>query len=261
MGISMDLLLPSIALYIFIFCFGITIGSFLNVCILRLPHGESLINGPSHCMTCGERIKPYDLIPLFSWLFLRGKCRNCGSKISPRYPIVEFLNGVVYVLVFMRFDFFPLMKPVIVALFCSALIVVAFMDWDTQEINLGVLAFIGLLSIPAAILFKDVSLIERGIGALIVSVPFTLIVLISKEKAMGWGDAVLMAAGGLFLGWKAAAVAGLVGIVVGAVAGAIIKYATKSSKFAFGPWLAIGLAVSVFYGNQIFEWYRNLITF
>lgn len=148
MGISMDLLLPSIALYIFIFCFGITIGSFLNVCILRLPHGESLINGPSHCMTCGNRIKPYDLIPLFSWLFLRGKCRHCGSKISPAYPIVEFLNGVVYVLIFLRYDFFPLTKPVLFALFCSALIVVAFMDWDTQEINLGVLAFIGILSIP-----------------------------------------------------------------------------------------------------------------
>lgn len=259
MGITMDILLPSIAMYVIIFCFGIIIGSFLNVCILRLPHGESLINGPSHCMTCGERIKFYDLIPLFSWLILRGKCRHCGSKISPRYPIVEFLNGAMFVLVFLRYDFFTV-KPVLFALFCSALIVVAFMDWDTQEINLGVLAFIGFLAVLAAILTKDITLIERGIGALAVGVPFALIVLISKEKAMGWGDAILMAAGGLFLGWKAVIVAALIGIIVGAIAGLIMKIATKSSKFPFGPWLSVGLAAAAFYGNEIFAWYMNLIT-
>ena len=93
-----------IFIYVMIFLFGITIGSFLNVCIFRLPAGESLIKKNSHCMTCGTPIKWYDLIPVFSWLFLRGKCRACGSKISGRYILVESLTGILFVLTVMRFD-------------------------------------------------------------------------------------------------------------------------------------------------------------
>lgn len=85
--------------YIIIFIFGITIGSFLNVCIYRIPLGESIVTAPSHCMTCGWKLKWYDMVPVFSWLVLGGKCRNCKSKISVQYPIIEGVNGILYVMI------------------------------------------------------------------------------------------------------------------------------------------------------------------
>ena len=121
-----------------VFLFGIAIGSFLNVVILRVPKGESLIKRSSHCMTCGAKIRPIDLIPVFSWLMLRGKCHNCGEKISARYPIVESLNGFLYILSFWVLDINA--KAIITCLLMSLLIVVGFMDWDTMEINEIVLA-------------------------------------------------------------------------------------------------------------------------
>ena len=93
-----------IMFYTIVFLFGISIGSFLNVVILRIPKGESLIKRSSHCMTCGAKIRVIDLIPVFSWLMLRGKCHSCGEKISPRYPIVESLNGLLYILTFFVLD-------------------------------------------------------------------------------------------------------------------------------------------------------------
>ena len=120
-----------IAIHVMVFLFGITIGSFLNVCIYRLPAGESLTKKNSHCMTCGTPIKWYDLIPVFSWLFLRGKCRACGAKISARYILVESLTGIMFVLTFMRFDTFithGLMYPAFCCLFIAGLIVIGFED-------------------------------------------------------------------------------------------------------------------------------------
>lgn len=268
--ITSDLILPCILLFLIVFCFGIIIGSFLNVCIYRLPKGESLITNASHCMTCGERIKPYDLIPLFSWIFLKGKCRHCGEKISGRYPLVEFLNGIMWVFAFVKFEF--TIKAVVFALFFSALIVVGFMDWDTQEINLGVLMFIGLLSIPA-FFFDKLPLTERLIGLVAISVPLFIIGFVitpfiyrnkSAEKVYGFGmgDIYLMAGGGLFLGYKAVIVASFIGIILGGFYGMIKKRTVQDDslfKFAFGPWLSIGLAVAAFFGTGIFDWYIRFL--
>ena len=254
-NLSTELILPYIFLFLIVFGFGIIIGSFLNVCIYRLPKEESLVNGASHCMTCGEKIKRYDLIPIFSWLFLKGKCRNCGEKISGRYPLVELLNGVMWILAFVKFDF--TIKAVLCSLFFSALIVVAFMDWDTQEINTGVILFIALLSIPAFFFTKDVSLVNRLIGLVVISVPFFIIGVITK--GIGLGDTLLMAAAGLFLGVKAVIVGAFIGIMLAGIIGVINKLVTKESKFAFGPWLSAGLAVSTFFGTDIINWYIALI--
>ena len=125
--------------YMVIFIFGIVIGSFLNVCIYRMPLHESIITAPSHCMTCGTPIRKRDLIPIFSWCRLRGKCHSCGAKIPFRYTLVESLNAVLYVLIYAYFGIFD--RPLyagLVCLFCSALVVVFFMDLDTQLINLYV---------------------------------------------------------------------------------------------------------------------------
>lgn len=240
-------------IYIGIFLYGIVIGSFLNVAIYRLPKEESLIKGGSHCMSCGEKIKKYDLIPVFSWLLLRGKCRNCKEPIAWRYPFVEALNGVLWVLCFMRFGFE--WHTVFCMLLMSALVVVFFMDLDTQLISNYVVILIGLLAVGDYFVWSVSSLSQRLIGAAVISVPFLVINLLSKGRAMGMGDVYLMIAGGLFLGTKATLVAGFVGIVLAAIFGMINKYVKGESRFAFGPYLSIGIAFAVFYGNRLANMY------
>ncbi len=252
-----------------IFIFGICIGSFLNVVIIRLPRDESLIKRSSHCMTCGTKIRPIDLIPVFSWIFLRGKCHNCGEKISPRYPIVESLNGILYVLTFMILDINA--KAIITCLLMSLLIVVGFMDWDTQLIDMKIVIPIFLLSIPAALFTDDVSLVHRIVGALAISVPFFIIGEVSRPiirktkgedfRAIELGDTYLMFAAGALLGTQAIIVSALLGIVAAAIFGVIIKLVTKDSKFAFGPYLSIGIAVAMLWGNDIAQWYIGLLTY
>lgn len=320
-------LIGQIAVYIVVFIFGICIGSFLNVCIFRLPAGESLTKKNSHCMTCGAEIKRYDLIPIISWLFvLKGKCRSCGEKISGRYPLVEFLNGILYVFVFMKFDMFScgVMMPILTCLFISTLIVIGFEDYDTQEMTVGVLVIMAVINIIAVILalpqvnviyWGMVSLKESLIGAAAISVPFLLIGFVLtplfamltdenrsaarklrkrlkelnsvnvKDKreiqkvetelakieaeikeqpavfGFGMGDIVLMAAAGIYLGWKRSLVAAGAGILIGAVYGLIQKKRSSESQFAFGPWLAIGIAIAIFFGDDIVEWYSKLLTF
>ena len=252
--------------YTIIFLYGICIGSFLNVVILRLPNNESLISHSSHCMTCGAKIKPYDLIPLFSWLFLKGRCSNCGQKISSRYPIVEALNGIVYLISFIAFGISP--KAIITCILFSLLIVVGFMDWDTLEIDLRILLCIAILSIPCAILrIDDISILQRIIGGLCVSVPFFIIGEVSgayiksktgeKVRGIELGDTLLMLATGLVLGPKVTVVGAFFGIILAAIVGIIYKKVTGSSKFAFGPYLSIGIALSTLFSNQLINWYVN----
>lgn len=267
-------LVYAIVIYVFVFLFGITIGSFLNVCIYRLPTGESLIKRNSHCMTCGEEIKRYDLIPVFSWLLLRGKCRSCKAPISPRYCIVESLNGILYVLVFMHYDFmYNPIRAILVCLLMSALVVVFFMDWDTQLISNYVVLFIALLGIADYIrqyfqfdisitpLSSEASLTSRIIGVFAVSLVLLLIELGSKGRAMGRGDVYLMAAAGAFLGVKATVAAFAIGLITGSIAGMIIKHSTGASKFAFGPWLSIGIAIAAIWGNQLGDLYLSFVGF
>lgn len=261
-----------IMFYTIVFLFGICIGSFLNVVILRLPKGESLIKRSSHCMTCGAKIRPIDLIPIFSWLMLRGKCHSCGEKISPRYPVVEALNGLLYILTFYVLDIN--VKSIITCVLMSLLIVVAFMDWDTMEISMIIVGLIFLLAIPLHLFYHpeegpEVTLKSHIIGAFIISVPFFIIGEISRPiikkkfgedfRAIELGDTLLMVAAGAVLGTQAVIVSTLVGIVAAAVGGLIIKKLTKDSKFAFGPFLAIGIAVGALWGDKIAQWYTSLL--
>ncbi len=151
-------LIMNVTVFIFVFLFGITIGSFLNVCIYRLPKGESLITNNSHCMTCGTEIKRYDLIPVLSWLILGGKCRACKAKITPRYMLVELLTGLVFLAVFMRYDFMIYgLYPVMLCLFMCGLIVLCFQDIDNREMCVSVLVYTGIIAAASQImgLFGD----------------------------------------------------------------------------------------------------------
>ena len=269
-----------IMFYVIIFLFGICIGSFLNVVILRLPAGESVLGigktkedkeKASHCMTCGAKIRPIDLIPVFSWLMLRGKCHSCGQKISPRYPIVESLNGFLYVLTFFALDIN--VKSIITCVLMSLLICIGFIDWDTKDIYVSMVAVILILAIPLRLFYSreyhDVSLKSRIIGAFIISVPFFLIGEISRPiirkkfgedfRAIELGDTYLMFAAGAFLGTRAVIASTFVGIMTAAIGGLIVKKLTNDSKFAFGPFLAIGIAIGSLCGNQIAQWYLNLL--
>jgi len=178
----------TVMIYVFAFLFGITIGSFLNVCIYRLPKGESLITNNSHCMTCGTQIKRYDLIPVLSWLILRGKCRACGAKITPRYMIIESLTGLVFLGVFMRYDVMTYgLYPAMLCLFMAGLIVLCFQDIDTQEMCVSVLVYTFLIAALTHVLsFVNVStgklltlpetdLKDGLIGMLCVSLPLLII--------------------------------------------------------------------------------------
>lgn len=179
-------LIFDIGVYVVVFLFGITIGSFLNVCILRLPAGESLIKRNSHCMTCGTEIKRYDLIPLFSWIILGGKCRACKAPISPRYSVVEGLTGVLFVLVYMQYDMISdgLIYPAMLCLFLAGVIVIGFEDLDTQEMSVCVLVYLGALAfvtrvlsvlLPTAFRGNRVSVTEGLIGMFSISVPLLII--------------------------------------------------------------------------------------
>lgn len=257
-----------IMFYLIVFLFGICIGSFLNVVIIRIPKGESLIKRSSHCMTCGAKIRIIDLIPVFSWLFLRGKCHSCGEKISSRYPIVESLNGFLYMLVFWVMDFNA--ESVITCVMFSLLIVVGFMDWDTLEMEPIILAMIFALSIPSALLTDSLSLKQRIIGALCISVPFFIIGEVCKYclpkcreegiRGIELGDTLLMFASGAVIGTQAIIVSAFFGIIIASVCGLILKMINGNSKFAFGPYLTIGIAIGTLWGENIADWYINLLT-
>ena len=256
-------------MYTFYFLFGVCVGSFLNVCIYRLPKEESLIKSNSHCMTCGTPILRRDLIPIISWCCLKGKCRACGAKISPRYTIVEALNGVGWVVIAAKLDMMGSgagVKAILYSLMFSALVVVFFMDWDTQLISTYIVMFMGVLGIIKIIFGLDAvglvynysSVHHYIIGAFAASVPLLLISLLSKGKAMGMGDVYLMAAAGLFLGVHRTVAALFIGIVLGAIAGLILKKINGSSQFAFGPWLSLGIFISMLWGWDIVNLYMNL---
>lgn len=258
-----------ILFYPIVFFYGICIGSFLNVVIFRLPKNESLIKRSSHCMTCGTKIRIRDLVPIFSWLFLRGRCHSCGEKISPRYPIVEALNGIVYVVTFAVMDFS--LHSILCCIFFSILIAVGFMDWDTLEMDPRLLLLIALLAVPDALLSDEISLVSRLIGLVCISIPFFLIGEISgavikkktgeKVRGIELGDTVLMAASGLLIGWKAVVASALLGIMFAAVGGIINKSRSGESKFAFGPFLAIGLFFGTLFGEAMVDWYISTLTY
>lgn len=257
--------------YPIVFLYGICIGSFLNVVILRLPLNESLSKQSSHCFSCGQKIKFYDNIPLISWIILGGKCRNCGSKISAQYPIVEGLNGIMYIASFVAFGLSA--KSVITCILFSLLIVVGVMDWNTLEMDIRVLIGIAILAIPSAIFHvDDLTIVQRIIGGLCVSVPFFIIGELSglyikkktgeKVRGIELGDTVLMLCTGLVVGGKIIGLSAFLGVILAGLGGVIYKKITGDSKFAFGPYLAIGIAISVLFGNQLIDWYvLNFLTF
>ncbi len=241
-----------------VFLYGIVIGSFLNVCIYRIPKKENIVTVRSHCMECGYQLKWYDLIPVFSWLFLKGKCRKCGTKLSAQYPIIEALNGALYVVVFI------VMKGAIVEslLYCllfSALLALSVIDFRTYEIPVGFNIFIAILGV-VRVATDYRNWLNYLIGALCVSLFLLLLYAITHGRAIGGGDIKLMAACGLVLGWKLIIVAFFTGCIVGAVVHVIrMKVSKADHVLAMGPYLSIGVAFAALWGNLFLDWYLSFL--
>lgn len=246
-------MLPIIVLYIIVFIYGILIGSFLNVLIYRIPKKENFVKTRSHCMSCGYQLKWYDLVPLFSWLALGGRCRKCKTKISVQYPLIEGLNGVLYLAVFAKYGFS--VDSLLYCLLFSALLALSVIDFRTYEIPVGFNYFI--LALGLIRVFMDLSnWLEYVIGLLAVSAVLAILYYASKGRAIGGGDVKLMAATGLLIGWKLNIVAFVTGCILGSVIHIIrMKVSGEEHVLAMGPYLAAGVAIAVMFGNEFLRWY------
>lgn len=252
-------------LYLDVFLVGMMIGSFLNVCIYRLPLKQSVVWRPSYCPACTEPIKWYDNIPVFGYVLLKGRCRSCRTPISTQYPIVEVVNGLGYVFIVWRFG---LDWPTIVyaALF-SALLVITFIDlfhWIIPDritvpgILFGLLCATTILPVG---LLNSVLGVLLG-GGILWGLAWVSPYLFGKE-GMGGGDIKLLAMIGAFLGWKSTLLTILLGAVAGSLVGIaliLFKSIRRDQYLPFGPFLALGAVVSMFYYLEILDWYALLLT-
>lgn len=246
-------MLPIILFYIIIFLFGIVIGSFLNVCIYRIPKHEDIVKTRSHCMSCGYQLKWYDMFPVFSYLFLGGKCRQCGAKLSVQYPLIEAANGILYTMIVWMNG--VNVESLLYCLLTSALIVLSVIDFRTYEIPLGINLFILALGlIRVATDYRNFP--DYLIGFLSVSAVLAVLYYVSKGRAIGGGDVKLMAVCGLLLGWKLIIMAFLLGCIFGAVIHVIrMRVSGEDHVLAMGPYLSMGVFIAALWGNQLLTWY------
>lgn len=243
-------------LFLLVFLLGLCVGSFCNVLIYRIPRGEEFVRTPSHCMTCGHRLKWYELIPVFSWLIQHGKCRRCGAKLSVQYPVVELLNGMLWLLAAVLFR----NDPLTVGLYCvlaSMLLVLSVIDWREFIIPNGTNLVIFLLGV-----IRLVTDLENWplylIGMVSVSAVFLLLHLLTGGNGMGMGDVKLVAAAGLLLGWPKMLLALIVGSLSGAVIHSMRIRRGAEHKLAFGPYLAAGIYLAAVFGAPLIDAYLRL---
>ena len=238
---------------IIFFLFGITIGSFLNVLIYRIPKKEEFVKTRSHCMVCGYQLEWYDLVPIFSWLLLGGKCRKCKTKLSVQYPLIEFLNGILYLACFLFYGLS--ITTLLYCGLCRSLIALSVIDFRTYEIPVGFNVFILILGLVRVITDYH-CWPDYIIGLVSVSVPLLLIFYATKGRGIGGGDVKLMAAAGLLVGWKLAALAFFLGCLLGSVIHiARMKISGESHVLAMGPYLSAGLVIACFWGEKLISLY------
>ena len=236
------------------FLLGLVFGSFGNAWAWRIVHHESIAKGRSHCAVCGHTLGVTDLIPLVSWLALKGKCRYCGAKISRRYPLMELLLGLCFLSVFLRWRFS--LDTVRYLILFFLLMVASLVDYDTMELPNGLLiaAYVAaLMRLPD---WKGIL-----IGTFAVSVPVILIVLVMdrilKKDSFGGGDIKLLAVLGAHFGAAQCVLLLLFSCIAGLVFAAVAKKG-KGNPFPFGPVLAVGAWFTCLFGTQIINWYTSL---
>ncbi|MCL6465225.1 MAG: prepilin peptidase [candidate division WOR-3 bacterium] len=262
-------------IYLLTLILGLVFGSFFNVCIWRIPRGESINYPPSRCPRCGKRIRFYDNIPVVSFLILRGRCRDCGKPIAIRYPLVELLSGLLFLLTYIRFGLNPaILRPLT---FIGFLVILAGIDIDHK-----ILPFrLSLSGLILGIIFSFIPLfqfnIEKAfwggvIGAVFVLFAWALwrFVLakpfrrlgVKRAEGMGWGDLPFAAMIGVYVGPKGMVVALAVAVVSGVIAGVLGRIWGKTkagTEVPFGPFLALGGLVGLYWGEMLFDLYLRAI--
>lgn len=248
------------------FVLGSVFGSFYNVCIYRIPENLSVCNPPSHCYNCNTRLKPIDLVPILSWLFIGGKCRYCKNSISPRYALIEFLTGVLFTLVYLKFGYRVI--TVYYMIFISLLIIITFIDIDHYIIPDKLILIGVIVSLVANGLGFGIDFFDGLRGALFTGGSMFIVIWIIeffiKREVMGGGDIKLYTMVGLFLGSKLSLLTILFSIYIGAFYGIFIILYNKirnknyNSMIPFGPFISIASIVLLFYGNQIIKFYINI---
>lgn len=244
--------------YIYTFIVGICVASFVNVVVYRVPIGISVAKGRSFCPKCNHSLHALDLIPIVGYLLLGRKCRYCKEPISIRYPLVELIGGLLSVLCLYRYGFDMMTIYsflVIIILLCITLI-----DIDTMTIPNGLLLWLCVIIGMLCIAYPDLSLMDRMIGFFVVSAPMFALDLIIPD-CFGGGDIKLMAVSGILLGWVNTLLAMFIGVILGGLVAIYLLLSKKVARqmhIAFGPYLAIGIACSLLYGQSILDAYFSL---
>ena len=249
-----DWLLPG-----FVFTLGLIIGSFLNVCIWRLPRGESIIRPGSHCPACSSALGARDLVPVLSWIFLRGKCRICGAKISWRYPAVELCTGTLFLGGFLRFGLEWELAAALV--FTAFLVAIAFIDIDHQIILDGMLMLFGVSGVAFRLGLGTPELGSMIEGAAVGGGLLLLLAILSRG-GMGGGDVKLAFTLGLWLGWPGNLLGLFISFVLGGLgSGLLLLFRLRGRKdyIPFGPFIAAGAWIALLYGRNILEWYFGFL--
>lgn len=255
--------MPQWFILLIIFLLGCCLGSFLNVCIYRLPLNLSIIFPNSFCPSCKSPIRPYDNIPLFSFFILKGKCRNCGAKISWRYPLVEALMGMITLALFIRLGLSPLFFSFLA--FSAALLVITFIDLDHRIIpdvislpGIVIGVILALTGISVSIKSSLIGLLAGGGSLFIVAYIYEAI---TKREGMGGGDVKLLAMIGAWLGWQAVLFTLFFASLLGTIIGGTVMLIQKEGRYyaiPFGPFLALAALAYIFFGRPLIYWYLGL---
>lgn len=247
-------------IYLYAFIIGACVASFANVAIYRIPKKESIATGRSYCDNCHHMIVWYDLIPIISYLLLRGKCRYCKAKIGIIHPIIECFGGLLSIVCFYRFGLTWL--ALFSFLIGIVLLVIAIIDHKTMDIYDSTIIVLLLLTLVYRY-FSGYDFVSMLIGALSVSGVMFIINLIIPS-GFGFGDIELMFVSGLLLGWQVNLLAAFLGIMLGGIYAAyllITKQVGPKTHMAFGPYLSVGIFIALLYGQDILTWYFALFTF
>jgi len=243
---------------------GAIIGSFLNVCIHRLPRRESIIWPPSRCPACAGPIAPQDNLPIIGYLLLAGRCRRCRAPISLQYPLIELANAIGYALILWRFG--PRWEALVYGLLFSALLVVAGIDVSHQIIPNAITIPGIAVGLVASATVLPIGLLESLVGVMVGGGILWFLAWISPyvfgREGMGLGDVKLMAMVGAFLGWKPSLVAIMLGAIVGSIVGVSLMslgIIERKDPIPFGPFLALGAVISLFFHRELLVWYFGLL--
>jgi leader peptidase (prepilin peptidase) / N-methyltransferase len=244
---------------ILFFIYGLIFGSFFNVVGLRVPKNESIVTPPSHCTVCDRRLTFKDLVPVFSFVFLKGKCRGCGTKINWIYPVMELTTGVLFAFAFWKIGLS--FELIVTILFISMLVIITVSDLAYMLIPDKVLLFFGILLIIARAFSPLDPWWDSIIGA-VGGFGILLLIAILSKGGMGGGDIKLFAVLGLVLGIIPTLLTLFLAAFIGAIVGVIHLRRSKQGRktpVPFGPSIALAAIIVYFYGTQMLDWYTNLL--